>query len=70
MFLRCFGKKIAWQHKRKEQSLQGKVACARKLLNNQPSNIHIQSFIAVAEAELRKIENYKGQGAKIRSRLH
>ena len=61
---------MAWQRKRKERSLQGKLVHARKLLNADPNNINLQSVIAATENELRKMDNYKGQGAKIRSWLH
>lgn len=61
---------MAWQRKRKERSLQGKLVHARKLLSADPNNINLQSVIATIENQLRKMDNYKGQGAKIRSRLH
>ena len=51
---------MAWQRKRKERSLQGKIVNARKLLNDDPSNIHIQTYIVATKAKLHQIDTYKG----------
>lgn len=37
-FLRAFGRRMSWQRKRIEKSLQGKLEHTRKLLNSNPSN--------------------------------
>ena len=40
------------------------------MLNSNPYNENIQNSIVVIEAQLRKLDIYKGQGAKIRAHLH
>ena len=65
-FLQSFGRRMAWRRKRREKSLHGKLENARKMLNSNPYNENIQNSIAVIEAQLRKLDTYKGQGAKIR----
>ena len=61
---------MAWQRKHKEKSLKGKLEHDRKLLNGKPSDINLQNFIAALEAQIHKMDNYRGQGAKLKARLH
>lgn len=68
-FLHSFGRRIAWKHKRCEKSLQGQLKLARTKLNLHPHDELLQKHIAVIEAQLRKLDHYRGQGAKIRAKI-